>query len=182
LNDLVCVIPLFQRRARMKECPYCNAEFTAHPKVGERQITCGKPACKKALKSDNNRKWRQRNPDHFRNDYSRLKDWLEQNPGYLKEYRENHPEYVRKNREAQKVRDRRKKLRLDIQAQLKRQAPEITNQLWESQNLDIQAQLDAKALEITFLFSTLPCLDIQVQLDRAFHTGENVTIIPCGRR
>ena len=72
--------------------------------------------------------------------------------------------------------DRRKKLHLDIQAQLKRQVPEITNELWESSNLDIQAQLNLKPLEITFLLSTLPCLDIQVHLDRAFHMGENVTI------
>ena len=87
---------------------------------------------------------------------------------------------MKKNREAQRVRDRRKKLHLDIQAQLKRQAPEITNELWESSNLDIQAELEMKPLEITFLLSTLPCLDIQVQLDRAFHVGENVAI-PCGR-
>ena len=165
----------------MKKCPYCKTQFTPHPKVGDRQKTCGKPACKTALKADNNRKWRERNPDYYSKGYSRLKDWLEENPGYLKEYRESHPEYVKKNREAQRERDRRKKLRLDIQAQLKGQIPEITNQLWESSNLDIQAQLDVKPLEITFLLSTLPCLDIQVQLDRAFHTGENVTIIPCGR-
>ena len=44
----------------MKKCPYCKAQFTPNPRVGERQITCGKPACKAALKSDNNRKWRQR--------------------------------------------------------------------------------------------------------------------------
>jgi hypothetical protein len=87
---------------------------------------------------------------------------------------------VKKNRDAQRVRDRRKKLRLDIQAQLKKQASKITNELWKSSNLDIQAQLDVKPLEITFLFSTLPCLDIQVQLDRAFHVEENVAI-PCGR-
>jgi len=164
----------------MKKCPYCKTQFVPHPKVGKRQITCGKPACKAALKSDNNRRWRQRNPDHYREDYPRVKDWLEQKPGYLKEYRESHPEYVKKNREAQRVRDRRKKLRLDIQAQLKRQASKITNELWKSSNLDIQAQLDAKPLEIAFLFSTLPCLDIQVQLDRAFHVEENVAI-PCGR-
>ena len=164
----------------MKECPYCKTLFTPHPKVGKRQKICGDPACKVALKADNNRKWRQRNPDHFCNDYSRLKDWLGQNPGYLKEYRKSHPEYVKKNREAQRVRDRRKKLHLDIQAQLKRQTPEITNQLWESPNLDIQAQLDVKLLEITFLFSTLPCLDIQVQLDKAFCGKENVAI-SCGR-
>ena len=86
----------------MKNCPYCKTQFTPHPKVGERQITCGKPACKAALKSDNNRKWRQRNPDYHR-DYPRVKDCLEQKPGYLKKYRETHPEYVEKNREAQRV-------------------------------------------------------------------------------
>jgi hypothetical protein len=163
----------------MKECPYCNTRFTPHPKVGKRQKICGEAACKAALKSKNNRLWRQRNPDYYSNGYSRLKDWLEQKPGYLKEYRESHPEYVKKNRDAQRVRDRRKKLHLDIQAQLKKQLPEITNQLWESSNLpnlDIQAQLDVKPTEITFVLTTLPCLDIQVQLDRVFHTGENVTI------
>jgi len=160
----------------MKECPYCKTQFTPHPKVGKRQKICGEPACKSALKADNNRKWRERNPDCHQNDYPRVKDWLEQKPGYLKSYRESHPEYVEKNRNAQRVRDRRKKLNLDIQAQLKRQVPEITNQLWESPNLDIQAQLHVKPLEITFLLSALPCLDIQVQLDKAFHVGENVAI------
>ncbi|MBW2203029.1 MAG: hypothetical protein JRF52_02750 [Deltaproteobacteria bacterium] len=160
----------------MKKCPYCKTQFIPHPKVGDRQKTCGKPACKAALKSDNNRKWCQRNPDYYSKGYSRLKDWLEENPGYLKRYRGSHPEYVKKNRDAQRVRDRRKKLHLDIQAQLKRQIPEITNELWESSNLDIQAQLDVKPLEITFVLSTLPCLDMQFQLDRAFHTGENVAI------
>jgi len=108
---------------------------------------------------------------------------LEENPGYLKEYRESHPEYVKKNREAQRVRDRRKKLHLDIRAQLKRQVPEITNQLWDSlnlPNLDIQAQLDVKTLEMTFVLSTLPCLDIQVQLDRAFHVKRKMSPFPTG--
>ena len=82
----------------MKECPYCKTHFTPHVKVGDRQITCGKPACKKALKSANNRKWRQRNPDYYCDDYPRLKERLEQNPGYLKRYRENQPEYVKNNR------------------------------------------------------------------------------------
>ncbi|MBW2204592.1 MAG: hypothetical protein JRF52_10985 [Deltaproteobacteria bacterium] len=90
---------------------------------------------------------------------------------------------MKKNREAQRVRDRRKKLHLDIQAQLKRQAPEITNELWESSNLpnlDIQAQLEVKHLEITFVLSALPCLDMQFQLDKALCGEENVAI--CYRR
>jgi len=141
----------------MKKCLYCKTQFVPHPKVGKRQITCGEPACKAALKSDNNKKWRQRNPDCHCNDYPRVKDWLEQKPGYLKAYRESHPEYVEKNREAQRVRYRRKKL-----------------------SLDIQAQLEVKLIEITLFLTTLPCLDIQVQLDKAFPVGENVAI-PCRR-
>ncbi len=122
----------------MKKCPYCKTPFSPDPKVGNRQKTCGKPACKRALKAENNRRWHQKNFGYYRNDYSRLRTWLQHNPGYLKCYRESHPEYIEKNRKAQKVRDRRKKLRLDI-----------------------QAQSEAKPLEMTFLFSTIPCLDLQ---------------------
>jgi len=78
----------------MKECPHCKTQFTPHPKVGKRQKICGEPACKSALKADNNRKWRERNPDYYCDDYLRAKDWFEENPGYLKDYRESHPEYV----------------------------------------------------------------------------------------
>lgn len=164
----------------MKKCPYCKIRFTPDPRVGKRQKACGKPACKRAMKAENNRSWRQRNPDYYRNDYSRLRAWLEQNPEYLKCYRQSHPEYIEKNRKAQNVRDRRKKLRLDIQAQLKRQSFDITNELWESTNLDIQAQFKAKPLEMTFLFSTIPCLDIQTQIDWTFRGRENGPIT-CGR-
>ena len=138
----------------MKKCPYCKTSFTPHVKVVARQKTCGSPECKKALKSENNKRWRRKNADCCQNDYPRVKEWLEQNPGYLKKYRQGHPEYVRKNREAQRVRDRSKKLRLDI-----------------------QAQLNIKPIEITFLFSSLPCLDIQVQLDSPFGLKDNSGIL-----
>lgn len=157
----------------MEKCPYCKTSFTPHVKVGARQKTCGSPECKKALKSENNKRWRRRNADCCQNDYPRVKEWLDQNPGYLKQYRQDHPEYVQKNREAQRVRDRSKKLRLDIQAQLKRQASKITENLRDSSNLDIQAQLSIKPIEMTLLFSSLPCIDIQVQLDRPFALRDN---------
>jgi hypothetical protein len=162
LISLLCVISLSRRKIKMKKCPYCKIYFTPHVKVGSRQKTCGKPACKKALKAENNRRWRGKNSDYYKDDYPRVKQWLDDHPGYLKDYRESHPEYVQKNREAQRVRDRKKRLLLDIQAQLKRQAPEVTDQLCDLSNLDIQAQLSIKPLEMTFLFGTLPCLDIQV--------------------
>ena len=134
----------------MKKCPYCPRFFTPHVKVGSRQKTCGRPECKKALKAGNNKRWRQKNPAYYLDDYSRVKEWLDQHPGYLKQYRQTHPEYVGKNREAQRFRDRKKKL-----------------------HLDIQAQLNIKLVEMAFLFSCLPCLDIQAQLDNAFCHRDN---------
>lgn len=161
---------------KRKRCHYCKRLFIPDPRVGERQKTCGDPLCQKAHKAENNTRWRKNNPDYCRNDYPRLKEWLDQHPGYLKQYRDAHPEYAKKNREAQRLRDRRKKLRLDIQAEIKSQASEITNQLWKLPHLDIQDEISIKPAEITFLFTTLPCLDIQARIDNDFCLRDNATI------
>lgn len=161
---------------KRKRCRYCKKLFLPDPRVGDRQVTCDDPQCKKAHKAKNNARWRRKNPDYFRKDYPRVKQWLDQHPGYLQQYRQTHSEYVKKNREAQRVRDRRKKLCLDIQAEIKSQSPEITNQLWNLSHLDIQDEIPVKPLEMTFLFSHLPCLDIQVPLDNVFCLRQNTTI------
>jgi hypothetical protein len=75
------------------------------------------------------------------------------------------------------LRDRRKRLHLDIQAQIKDQLPEITEQLWNQPHLDIQASIALKPMEITFLFGTLPDLDIQAQMDRSPCWRENGIIL-----
>ena len=84
---------------KRKRCRYCKRLFIPDPRVGDRQVACDDPHCKKTHKAKNYASWRRRNPDYFRNDYPRVKQWLDQHPGYLKEYRQSHPEYVRKNRE-----------------------------------------------------------------------------------
>ena len=165
---------------KKKRCRYCKRLFIPDSRVCDRQVTCDDPHCRKAHKAKNNALFRRRNPEYFRNDYPRVKQWLDQHPKYLKEYRQTHPEYVKKNREAQRVRDRWKKLCLDIQAEIKKQTPEITNQLWNLPYLDIQAEIPIQPLEMTFLFSNLPCLDIQVPLDNAFCLRDNATIHPGG--
>ena len=158
---------------RTKRCKYCGTLFIPHPRIGTRQKTCGNLSCKKALKAENNAQWRSKNLEYYKGDYPRLKEWLSTHPRYLKEYRKHHPEYVKKNRLAQRTRDRRKKLSLDIQAQMKQQLPEITQKLWDFSHLDIQAQLFPKSIESVFLFSTLPCLDIQAHMDMPCREGEN---------
>ena len=150
---------------KRKKCPYCRTFFVPDPRVGQRQKTCGNPSCKKALNAKNNARWRKENPDCCRNDYPRVKQWLDHHPGYLKQYRQCHPQYVHKNRQAQRLRDRRKKLLLAIQAQIKDQLPELIEQLWNRPPLDIQDPITLKPLEMTFLFSTLPRLAIQAQMD-----------------
>ena len=161
---------------KRKRCRYCKRLFIPDPRVGERQKTCGDPLCQKAHKAKNNTRWRGRNPDYFKNDYPRIKGWLDQHPGYLKQYRQSHPGYVKKNREARRLRYRRKRLRVDIQAEIKRKSIEITDKLWNLPDVDIQAEISAQPPEMTFLFSTLPCVDIQVPIDNTLCLRQNATI------
>ena len=113
-------------------------------------------SCKKALKAENNARWRKENPDCCQNDYPRVKQWLDEHPDYLTHYRQTHPEYVQRNREAQKLRYRRKKLYVDIQAQIKDQLPEITEQLWNQPLVDIQASIKTSTPRNDFPFQQLP--------------------------
>jgi len=174
---MITVIPIPKgTKMKGKPCPYCKNSFIPHPRVGPRQKTCGDPSCRKALKAENNARWRQGNPNYYHHDYPRVRQWLDQHQGYLKQYRRNHPEYVHKNREAKRLRYRQKKLRVDIQAEIRKQAPEITKQLWEIPRVDIQADISLQPLEMTFLLSTFPCLDIQVPMDKRFCPKDNSII------
>jgi len=160
-----------------RKCPYCHALFVPTPRGGgKRQKICGKVSCKKALKRENNARWRRENPACCLNDYPRVKQWLDQHPGYLKQYRANHPEYVQKNREAQKQRDQRKRVHLDIQARIKDQLPEITKQLRQLPHLDIQDAKTSQPLEMTFLLSSFSCLDIQIQIAKSIPLEQNKII------
>jgi hypothetical protein len=142
-----------KRQGKPQKC-FCGVVIIPHRKVGSRQKTCGAKECQRELKRRNNARWRKSNPDHWLDDYDRVKAWLDAHPGHLKGYRKSHPEYVEKCREAQRRRDRSKKLHLDIQDRIKRQTSEIIDQLWDkvhSDNLDIQGADGIKSLEALFL-------------------------------
>jgi hypothetical protein len=160
-----------------RKCPYCHTFFIPTQRGGgKRQKICGKPSCKKALKAENNARWRRENPNCWRNDYARVKQWLDLHPDYLKQYRADHPEYVQKNRDVQRQRDQRKKLHLDIQAQIRDQLPVITKQLQHLPFLDIQDDRSPKPLEMTFLLHSFPYLDIQIQIAKSIHLEQNKII------
>ena len=160
-----------------KKCPYCQAFFIPTPRGGGKgQKVCGRALCKKALKAASNARWRRENPNCWRDDYPRIKQWLDQHPGYLKQYRADHPEYVQKNRESQKKRDRSKRVHLDIQARIRDQLPGITKQLRQLPHLDIQDAKTTQPLEMTFLLRTFPCLDIQIQIAKSISLEQNKII------
>ena len=160
-----------------RKCPYCHTFFIPSPRGGgKNQKVCKKPSCKKALKAENNARWKWENPEHWHNDYSRVKQWLDQHPGYLKQYRDDHPEYIKKNHDAQRQRDQRRRLGLDIQARIRDQLPEITKQLRQLPDLDIQDAKTTQPLEMTFLLSSFPCLDIQIQIAKSIPLEHNFII------
>ena len=169
-------------QGKRKTCCICSASFIPHRKLGDRQKTCGDPECQRTLKRNNDARWRQNNPHYTRNDYPRVKAWLDQYPEYLKRYRQDHLEYVQKNRDAQRRRDRQRKVRLDIQAKLNRQPSEIVEQsksISTVSHLDIQDEFILKPLEITFLLSRLmhfPCLAIQAEIDFSSSLRDNGAI------
>jgi predicted ATP-dependent endonuclease of OLD family len=146
-----------KRKGKRKRC-LCGTIIIPNKKIGTRQKTCGSKDCQRELKRRNNARWRKNNPSYWRDDHVRLKAWQDKNPGYLKEYRKSHPEYVSKGREAQKLRDRSKRLHLDIQDKISKQAPDIIAQLWDksrSDHPDTQGKMAMKPLEALFLLSLL---------------------------
>ncbi len=169
--------PPKEEKMTTRKCPYCHTLFVPTPRGGgKQQKICGKISCKKALKAENNARWRRENPACCLNDYPRVKQWLDQHPGYLKKYRADHPEHVQKNREAQKRRDRWKRARLDIQARIREQLPDITKQLRELPVLDIQASETRQPREMKLLLDSFSCLDIQIQIAKSLSLDHNFII------
>ena len=146
-----------KRKGRRKRC-LCGTIIIPNKKIGARQKTCGSKDCQRELKRRNNARWRKNNPDHWRNDYARVKTWLDEHPGHLEGYRKSHPEYVSKGREAQQLRDRSKRLHLNLQDKITKQKPKIITQLWDKSRLDnpdTQGKMAMNPLEAVFLLSLL---------------------------
>jgi hypothetical protein len=52
--------------ARRKPCAVCDAWFTPHPRLGNRQHTCGRQECRKEWHRRSCRKWHKAKPDYDR--------------------------------------------------------------------------------------------------------------------
>jgi hypothetical protein len=82
---------------KKRRCPHCWRLFVADARVGDRQRTCGREACRKEHKQQYDRKWRREHPDYFRGTYPQQKEFYGSRAECKGQYRQSHPEYVRRN-------------------------------------------------------------------------------------
>jgi hypothetical protein len=92
-----------------RRCPFCRRWFHPHPRLKQRQKTCGRPDCRHQQKRKSNQEWRTENPDYFRGVYALQKEKYGTRSDYRRCYRQQHPDYVRRN--AVSVRKWRERLR-----------------------------------------------------------------------
>ena len=126
-----------------KRCPYCGKEFIADPRVGVRQKACS-PACQKLRKKENNRLYRENNPECWENHYEQ----------YVKPWRQRHPDYQRQWRQRRK-RAVKGRSSGEIQAERLRKAIELT----ERTHLylrEIQAEIPLQALPMAAKKASFP--------------------------
>src|SRR5215471_6954527 len=92
-----------------RRCPFCRGWFHPHPRLKQRQKTCGRPDCRRQQKRKSNEQWRTENPDYFRSAYPQQKEKYGTRSDYRRRYRQQHPDYVQ--RKAVFVRKWRQQLR-----------------------------------------------------------------------
>lgn len=127
----------------MKSCFYCGKVFHPDPRVGNRQKACCK-ACQRLRKQENNRLYRKKNPDDWKNHYE----------DYVKPWREKHPDYQRQWR--RKKKEVQKGLTpAEIQAQRLSKAIELTEKTCLCLR-EIKAEIIAKpSLTASWVFQSL---------------------------
>ena len=73
---------LKKKKVNQKNCAYCGRFFKPHPRVGNRQKSCGRPTCNKKRKKESQQKWCAKNLDYFKDRSDEIAIWRKKNPGY----------------------------------------------------------------------------------------------------
>lgn len=82
---------------KRRRCPFCRRWFHPHPRLKQRQKTCGRPDCRRQQKWKFNQQWRTQHPDYFRGVYALQKENYGTRADYKRRYRQQHLDYVRRN-------------------------------------------------------------------------------------
>ena len=76
-------------QVRKRKCKNCKDYFMPDPRNRARQKFCSKPPCRKASKTDSQRRWLQKpeNQDTFKcaDNVKRVQEWRKRNPGYWRQ-------------------------------------------------------------------------------------------------
>jgi hypothetical protein len=80
-----------------RRCSFSRRWFYPHPRLKQRQKTCGQSDCRRKQKQKSSRQWRTKYPDYFRGSYEHQKEIYGTRSDYKRRYRQQHPDYVRRN-------------------------------------------------------------------------------------
>ena len=80
-----------------RRCPFCRRWFDPHPRLKQRQKTCGQRDCRCRQKRKSNEQWRRENPVYFHGVYPQQKEKYGTRFDYRRRYRQQHPDYVQRN-------------------------------------------------------------------------------------
>lgn len=69
------------------KCAFCGRFFTPDVRVGSRQKSCTASPCQIKRKRVQEKQWRVKNTEYFKDRYEDIKAWREAHPGYQKEWR-----------------------------------------------------------------------------------------------
>lgn len=112
---------------KKNQCCWCSKWFDPHPRLKDRQKSCGDSDCKRKQKRWSQQRWQRCE----RADYQMAqRDWRCQNPGYWKTYRNEHPDYTERNRVQSKIRWRQAKLTLQKRIDILK-VTEKTMEYWD---------------------------------------------------
>ena len=77
---------------KKNHCCRCGRIFTPHRRLGNRQKTCGRKECQRALNRANQKAWKEKYPDYFKGRYPNTKAWRAKNPGHQRMWRKRRHE------------------------------------------------------------------------------------------
>lgn len=78
-----------------RRCWKCKRRFIPNPRLGDRQVTCGRPDCQRQRHADRCRQWHERNREVSIEHYAEV----------VKPFRHRQPSYQRRWRLARKLRE-----------------------------------------------------------------------------
>jgi hypothetical protein len=96
-----------------RRCVCCQERFRPHPRLRDRQKTCGKASCRKSHRAAFRREYRKKNPQAEQDIQKKRRE--SRSPEFWKNYRREHPLSTARNRANSRLRKQLAKVGLQRQ-------------------------------------------------------------------